>query len=193
VTHLVVYDGNSAKKLGLIDLINAPATHYHFVRKIAIDPKHPEIIYASIAGAGISNMWRSNDGGQNWTDISYNLPRGGGSHRIAVNPHTGELFANNLCGTYILPPPYESQNLVYDKCASLSTTESNNHPPVLQPIGSQSVQENALLTFTVTATDPEGDTIVYLILNRPTGASFVNQTFRLLSGRRHTTRRALTR
>jgi len=58
-----------------------------FVRQIAVDPNHNEIIYAAVTGAGISNIWRSTDSGETWQDISYNLPRTS-SYPIAVNPHT---------------------------------------------------------------------------------------------------------
>lgn len=85
------------------------------VRRIAIDPRHPEIIYAGIIGiSGVSHIWRSIDGGQNWEDITYNLPRQGVAG-MEINPHTGELMLGTWSGTYILPPPYDSKNLVYDK------------------------------------------------------------------------------
>ncbi len=47
-----------------------------------------------------------------------------------------------------------------------------NNPPVLNPIGSKSVGEGNLLTFTVTASDPDGDGLTLSASNVPTGASF---------------------
>jgi len=47
-----------------------------------------------------------------------------------------------------------------------------NRPPVLDPIGNKSVNENTLLTFTVNATDPDGDNLTYSASNLPQGASF---------------------
>ena len=55
--------------------------------------------------------------------------------------------------------------------------DPNNHAPVLQEIGDKSVNENSVLIFGVTATDADGDTITYSIQNKPSGATFVNQTF----------------
>ncbi|MCX5636429.1 MAG: putative Ig domain-containing protein, partial [Planctomycetota bacterium] len=55
--------------------------------------------------------------------------------------------------------------------------DSNNRAPILQEIGNKSVNENALLTFTVTATDPDGDTVTYSYSGLPAGASFSSQTF----------------
>jgi len=37
---------------------------------------------------------------------------------MAVNPHTGELFTGSTIGTWVFPPPYESENLIYDKLVS---------------------------------------------------------------------------
>ncbi|MDA0524226.1 Ig domain-containing protein [Methanococcoides alaskense] len=51
-----------------------------------------------------------------------------------------------------------------------------NQPPVLSPIGDKSVNENAPLTFTVIAIDPENDTLVYSGTNLPTGATLNDST-----------------
>ena len=51
-----------------------------------------------------------------------------------------------------------------------------NRPPVLDPIGNKSVNENTLLTFTVNATDPDGDNLTYSASNLPQGASFNTAT-----------------
>jgi hypothetical protein len=47
-----------------------------------------------------------------------------------------------------------------------------NQPPVLDPIGSKSVDEGDLLTFTVTGSDPDGDGLAFSASSVPTGASF---------------------
>jgi hypothetical protein len=52
-----------------------------------------------------------------------------------------------------------------------------NHAPVLGAIGDKTVDENSPLSFTVTATDADGDTITYSDQNLPSGATFVGQTF----------------
>jgi hypothetical protein len=54
---------------------------------------------------------------------------------------------------------------------------SNNSAPVLAAISDKAVNENSLLSFTVTATDADGNAITYSAQNLPTGATFVGQTF----------------
>jgi hypothetical protein len=49
---------------------------------------------------------------------------------------------------------------------------SIDHPPALTTIGSKTVNEGSLLSFTVSASDPDGDTLTYSTSNLPTGASF---------------------
>jgi len=62
---------------------------------------------------------------------------------------------------------------------SLSTSEdititvnNVNRPPVLAPIYNKVSNEDDLLQFTISATDPDGDTLTYLASNLPKGASF---------------------
>jgi parallel beta-helix repeat protein len=57
------------------------------------------------------------------------------------------------------------------------TVVNVNRPPVLAPIGSQTVNEGQLLSVTVSATDPEGDPLTYTASPLPSGATFTGQTF----------------
>jgi len=56
------------------------------------------------------------------------------------------------------------------------TVNNVSGPPVLDPIGNKSVNENTLLTFIVNATDPDGDALTYSASNLPQGASFDTAT-----------------
>ena len=86
---------------------------------IAIDPRHPEIIYAGTHLCGSETVWRSVDGGATWKNITSNLPRLAPSG-FSISPLTGELFKSGCDGTYVLPPPYdEGKDLVYYKCIPL--------------------------------------------------------------------------
>lgn len=52
-----------------------------------------------------------------------------------------------------------------------------NDAPVLLAIGNKQVNEGQTLTFAISATDMDGDTLFYSVQNRPTNLSLTNQTF----------------
>lgn len=110
---LAVYDGSSWRSTGVLALASGSELN-NFVRTVVIDPRHPEIIYAGTFSAGLPCIFRSIDAGFTWQDITYNLPRAGMS-AMSVNPYTGELFRGGVYGTWVFPPPYVSDNLIYDK------------------------------------------------------------------------------
>jgi len=60
--------------------------------------------------------------------------------------------------------------------ASAATASSGNRAPVFQTIGDKEVLENATVTFTVGATDADGDTLTYSASGVPAGASFAPAT-----------------
>jgi hypothetical protein len=47
-----------------------------------------------------------------------------------------------------------------------------NHPPVLDPIVNKAVNEGDTLTFSISASDADGDNLTYAVANLPVGASF---------------------
>jgi hypothetical protein len=100
------------------------------------------------------------------------------------NPPAGSSFADqtfswtpdyNQAGNYKvlftvtddgIPPASDSEKITI-------TVGNVNRPPELAPIGNQSVKEDQLLQFTVTATDPDvGDVLTYSASDLPDGASF---------------------
>ncbi|MDO8748652.1 MAG: putative Ig domain-containing protein [Candidatus Omnitrophota bacterium] len=60
------------------------------------------------------------------------------------------------------------------------TVTNTNTPPVLAAIGNQSIAEGSVFTFTLSATDPDGNTLTYSASNLPTGAAF-NASSRIFS------------
>ncbi len=52
-----------------------------------------------------------------------------------------------------------------------------NTAPILAAIGNQSVNENEPLSFSINATDADGDAVTYSLTNAPSGASLTGQTF----------------
>ena len=57
------------------------------------------------------------------------------------------------------------------------TVSDTDQPPVLADIGNQSVNASNLLTFTLSATDPDGDNLTYSAGTLPSGATLTGQTF----------------
>ena len=62
-------------------------------------------------------------------------------------------------------------NLLSDSKVITITVNDVDRPPVLISPGSQTVNENELLTFKLAATDPEGDVMRYLFSGQPAGAT----------------------
>jgi hypothetical protein len=65
------------------------------------------------------------------------------------------------------------------KSLTVSVTQGSvvvNNAPGLTSIGNKTVNENALLSFTVSAADADGDSLTYSASNLPSGASFNTST-----------------
>ena len=52
-----------------------------------------------------------------------------------------------------------------------------NKPPVLADIGDKEINEGELLAFSVSASDSDGDNLIYSVSDLPIGATFENQSF----------------
>jgi hypothetical protein len=63
-------------------------------------------------------------------------------------------------------------DMQWDEDQATFTIGTVNQPPMLDPIGSQNVDELSNLTFTATASDPDlpGDTLTFSLLSAPVGA-----------------------
>jgi hypothetical protein len=58
----------------------------------------------------------------------------------------------------------------------ISSAAVSNSPPSLNPIGDKSVSEGQLLSFIISATDPDGNTLAYSAANLPPEATFTPAT-----------------
>ncbi|MDI6889065.1 MAG: DNRLRE domain-containing protein [Methanocellales archaeon] len=81
--------------------------------------------------------------------------------------------------TYSLDTVNNVINGTVTRLSPFVVVEKVNRAPVLDPIGDKTVDEGQLLTFTISATDPDGDVLTYSATNLPAGADFdsVTQTF----------------
>jgi hypothetical protein len=115
---LARFDGAGWESLGAIAHSPGPDGYFNYIRSVAVDPNHPEIIYAGAFGSGLPVILRSVDDGRTWEDVSYNHFRQSIS-QIDVSPHSGEVMVGGCSGTRVLPPPYPSSNGIYDKLIPL--------------------------------------------------------------------------
>jgi len=65
----------------------------------------------------------------------------------------------------------DSSGLTAATTKSVTVTQSNN-PPEFSSIGAQSIDEGKTLTFTISASDKDGDALTYSVVNPPRGATF---------------------
>ena len=106
--------------------------------------------------------------------LTFNLinPPGG----AYINPITG-IFTwtpneNQGPKTYKFDITVTDEVGAYDKESITITVLEDNQPPTLNPIGPQTIEEENLLTFTATATDPDipAQTLNFSLNGEPTGA-----------------------
>jgi PKD repeat protein len=118
-------------------------------------------------------------------NISATDPDGGTLTYSAATLPTGATFSGQTfnwtpnyaqSGTYPVTFTVSDGSLT-DSEAITITVNNTNQPPVLSSIGNKSVSEGSLLTFNISATDPDGGTLTYSAATLPTGATFSGQTF----------------
>ncbi len=78
-------------------------------------------------------------------------------------------------GTYTVTFKATAGTLFSSKTVTINVVNVNR-PPVLISPGNKTVNENVLLTFTLSATDPDGGTLSYSAVNLPLGATFTPST-----------------
>jgi photosystem II stability/assembly factor-like uncharacterized protein len=111
---LASFDGTTWRTLGALAAVGGRGATNNYVRQVAVDPQHPEIIYAEMYSSGLPGVVRSTDAGATWQNISANLPQVGGGG-LYVHPLTGDLLHGSCFGTWVYPPPYDSPNSLYRK------------------------------------------------------------------------------
>lgn len=111
---LAEYDGKNWKSFGVLELAGG-ADIGNFVKSVALDPRHPNIIYVGMAYPGLSHLWRSIDSGATWENITGNHPMVG-TGALKVHHITGDLIHGTGFGTWVFPPPYVSPHSLFPKC-----------------------------------------------------------------------------
>lgn len=124
-----------------------------------------------------------NEGQQLQFTVSATDPDGNSLVYSASNLPTGASF-NSSSRTFSWTPTFTQSGIYYNvkltsSDGSMSDSEyinitvvNANQAPIISPIGNKTVNEGQQLQFTVSATDPDGDSLEYSASNLPTGASF---------------------
>ena len=64
---------------------------HRFCTRIAIDPSKLNRVYVTFGGFTRGNVWRTDDGGTTWADISHNLPQAP-VYSLVIAPHAGNFL-----------------------------------------------------------------------------------------------------
>ncbi|MCP4371133.1 MAG: hypothetical protein GY797_23915, partial [Deltaproteobacteria bacterium] len=113
------------------------------------------------------------------TNTPYLIPFSDGTVTIRVNQQQNPGQWNFLATGFFEQGQYQviisddaGGTVVVADAVRIVLVSSYNNAPILEPIGDQSVNEEELLEFTVTASDPDGDNLTYSASNLPSGATF---------------------
>lgn len=69
---------------------------------LTVDPRNRDVAYVTVNAFGGGKVFRTTDGGQNWVNITSNLPDSP-AWTVRVNPRSGDVFIGNDLGVYVLP------------------------------------------------------------------------------------------
>ncbi|MFA5795537.1 MAG: putative Ig domain-containing protein, partial [Candidatus Brocadiia bacterium] len=111
--------------------------------------------------------------GDSMTYSVQGLPQG-----ASFDPATGTFTwtpGYNQSGNYQVTFIASDGTLTSSKTVNISI-DNVDRPPVFNPIANQLINENGTLTFTLSATDPDGDSMTYSVQGLPQGASFDTAT-----------------
>jgi hypothetical protein len=126
------------------------------------------------SGSGVVRFgWMSGSThNQSGVDQSVSLAAGG-TTSVGYRPTN----PTSLAGTYTMYCQLVVGGAVKEeKTATLTVTSTPNHAPVLGSIGQKSVVAGTTLSFTISATDADGDALTYAASDLPADATFTPST-----------------
>jgi cold shock CspA family protein len=96
---------------------------------------------------------------------------------LAIDPATG-IISGTIDPIAALGSPYavvitvvdDGTPVLQDQASFIWTVTDTNRSPILDPVGDTSVAEEALLSFTATASDPDGDGFTFSLADGATGS-----------------------
>jgi hypothetical protein len=113
--------------------------------------------------------------GDTLTYSATNLPMGAG-FTPATRTFTW-IPTNTQSGTYRVTFQVTDGQVAVSETVKITVRETPNQPPVLEAVGDKIVNENAPLSFSIKAIDPDGDALTYSAMGLPSGATFTNKVF----------------
>ena len=148
------------------------------------------LMIGEFVGFGVRQVWedylgRFDQNGISWTNWAY---------KTHDSPSEWGLYTHNIFNTDLPDIRNDSWEEIVRKMSMVDTanhhipnvslnaimkaylSQAANFPPVLQTIGPKSVNEGSLLSFTVSATDPEGNALTFSANPLPAGAVFNTAT-----------------
>jgi hypothetical protein len=139
--------------------------------------RDPSALTASTSGGVGWYSWDLTSAVQKWLDGDWT------NHGILLKSLNEGI--NNL--KYFYPSEYATESLRPELVVEYVPVPIANNPPILNPIGNKAVTAQQNLTFTVTATDPDNDDLVYSADGLPPGANFngVTRVFSWTPGSSH--------
>lgn len=136
------------------------------------EPFTPTTIISNTGNFYVNHSWINGTGNlTNLYNISINNVWSNGSmlnyNNTTYNPHVWSnisIYAYNSSGTGTL-----------NQTSLTNNTRIPNNAPIQSSIGNKNVNEGSLLTFTISSTDADGDTLSFL--TNATNGSLINDTF----------------
>ncbi len=125
------------------------------------------------AGEALSFRVSANDpDGDNLTYSAADLPAGAN-----FDPATRTFsWPQTVTGSYTVHFTVNDGQVSVTAPVVITVYPSSDRPPVMNAIPSYSMKVGKLVSFTVKATDPDGDILTYSAVNLPSGASFLPGT-----------------
>ena len=101
----------------------------------------------------------------------------GALKRASFDPATQTFsWPQTITGSYTVQFTVSDGQVSVTAPATITVYPNSDRPPVMNAIPSYSVKVGKLVSFTVKATDPDGDILTYSADNLPSGASFLPDT-----------------
>lgn len=156
------------------------ATVYITVNAVNDAPSAPSGLTGSALDSNrISLSWAASSDVDNGDVVKYNLYRSSSliASAISGTSYTDTGLTANTTYTYqVEAVDNAGAKSAKSSAKSITTPALPNNAPVLAAIGNKTVDEGSLLSFVVSATDSDGDTLTYSAAPLPSGASFNTTT-----------------